>query len=176
MLEKILENPLDSKEIKPLNPIGNQSWIFIGRTGTKAEGPTLWPPDSENQLFGKEPEAEKDWRQEEKGTTEDEILRWHHQLNGRESESEQAPGVGDGQWGLACCSPCCHKESDMTEPLNWTELNSLLSMYGTRKQVNGGTNVTFFFFPPLNNDKTLQRQQSPEWNNLYVIQNVSWSM
>ena len=97
---------------------GNQSWIFIGSTDAKAEAPILLPPDSKNWLTGKDPDAGKDWRQEEKGTTEDEMVGWHHQLDGH--EFEQAPGVGDGQGSLACCSPWGRKESDMTEWLNWS--------------------------------------------------------
>ena len=103
MLEKILESPLDSKEIKPVNPKGNQSWVFIGRTDGEAETPILWPPDVKNWLIGKDPVAGKDWRQEEKGTTEDEMVGWYHRLNGH--EFEQASGVGDGPGSLACCSP-----------------------------------------------------------------------
>ena len=114
-----LESPLDSKEIKPINPKGNQSWIFIGRADVEAEVPILWPPDTKNWLIGKDPDAGKDWRQEEKGTTEDEMVGWHHQLNGH--EFQQALGVGDGQGGLACCSPWGRKESDRTERLNWTD-------------------------------------------------------
>ena len=91
------------KEIKPVNPKGNQYWIFIGRTDGEAEAPILWPPDEKSQLIGKDPDAGKDWRQEEKGTTEDEMVGWHHRLNGR--ESEQAPGAGDGQGNLVYCSP-----------------------------------------------------------------------
>ena len=117
VLDKTLESPLDSKEIKPVNPKGDQSWIFIGRTDAKAENPVLWPPDLKIWLFGKEPDDGKDWRQEEKGTTEDEMAGWHHQLDGR--ESEWTPGDGDGQGGLACCSPWGHKESVMTYQLNW---------------------------------------------------------
>ena len=86
VLEKTLESPLDCKEIQPLNPKGSQSWIFIGRTDAEAEAPLLWPPDSKKWLIWKDPDAGKDWRQEEKGTTEDEMVRWHHQLNGYESE------------------------------------------------------------------------------------------
>ena len=104
-------NPLDCKEIKPVHPKGNQSWIFIGRTD--AETPIFWPPDVKNWLLRKDPDAGKDWRQEEKGTTEDEMVGWHHQLDGH--EIEQALGVGDGQGSLACCSPWGHKESDTTE-------------------------------------------------------------
>ena len=117
VLEKTLESPLDCKEIQPVNPKGNQSWIFIGRTD--AETPILWPPDGKNWLIGKDSDAGKDCGQEEKGTTEDEMVGWHHQLNGH--EFEQALGVGDGQGGLACCSPWGRKESDMYEQLNWTD-------------------------------------------------------
>ena len=119
MLKKTLESALDWKEIKPVNPEGDQSWVFIGRTDAEAEAPILWPPDAKNRLIGKDRVAEKDWRWEEKGTTEDEMVGWHHWLSW--PEFEWAPGVGDGQGGLACCSPWGHKESDTTEQLNWTE-------------------------------------------------------
>ena len=118
---EILENPLDSKEIKPVNPKRNQPWIFIGRTGAEVEVPVLWPFDMKSQLFGEDPDAGKDWRQEEKETTEDELVGWHHRRDGH--VIGWTPGVGDGQGGLACCSPWCGKESDTTEWLNWTELN-----------------------------------------------------
>ena len=95
---------------------GNQSWISIGRTDTEAETPVLWPPDVKNLLIGKDSDAWKDWRWEEKGTTEDEMVGWHHLLDGH--EFEQAPGVGDGQGSLACCSPWGCKEADTTERLN----------------------------------------------------------
>ena len=120
MLEKTLESPLDWKEIQPVNPKGNQSWISIGRTDAKDEVPILWPPDAKNGLIGKGPDAGKDWRQEEKGMTEDEIVGWHHWLNGH--EFEQAPVVGDRQGNLACCSSWGCKESDMTKRLNWTDI------------------------------------------------------
>ena len=116
VLEKTLESDLDCKEIKPVNSKGNQSWIFIAGTNAEAETPILWPPDVKNWLIGKTPYAGKDWRQEEKGTTEDEMVGWHHRLDGH--ECEQALGVGDGQGSLVCCSPWGHKESDTTEP-NW---------------------------------------------------------
>ena len=118
VLEKTLESPLDWKEIKRVNPKGNQSWIFIERTDAEAETPMLWPPDVKNSLTGKDPNARKDWRHE-KGTAEDEMVGWHHPLNGH--EFEQALLVNDRQGGLACCSPWGHKESDMTERLNWTD-------------------------------------------------------
>ena len=113
VLEKTLDGPLHCK-IKPVNSKGNQSWIFIGRTDAEAETSILWPPDVKDWLIGKDPDAGKDWRQEEKGMTE---FGWHHQLDGH--EFEQAPGAGDGQGGLVCCSSWSHKESDMTEWLNW---------------------------------------------------------
>ena len=119
MLEKTLESPLDYKEIKPVNLKGNQSWIFTGRTDAEAEAPVLWPPDAKSQPIGKDPDAGKDWGQEEKGMTEDEMVGWHHRLNGH--EFEQALGDSEGQGSLACCSTWCRKEQDMTEQLNWTE-------------------------------------------------------
>ena len=118
VLEKTLESPLNCKEIKPVNPKGNQSWIFTGRTDAEAEAPIVWLPDEKSQLIRKDPNAGKDWRQEEKGTTEDEMVGWHHWLNG--DEFEQALGVGVGQGSLACCSPWGLKKLDTTEQLNWT--------------------------------------------------------
>ena len=117
VLEKTLGSPLDCKEIQAVNPKGNKPWIFIGRSD--AEAPILWAPDAKNWLTGKEADAGKDWRQEEKGTTEDEMVGWHHWLDGH--QFEQALGAGDGQESLVCCSPWGHKESDITEQLNWTE-------------------------------------------------------
>ena len=114
VLEKTLENLLDCKKIRPVNPKGYQSWIFIGRTDAEAEAPILWPPDVKNWLIGKDPDAGKG--QEEKGTTEDEMVGWHYQLDGH--EFEQALKIGDGQGGLACCSPWGRKQSDTTEGLN----------------------------------------------------------
>ena len=102
VLEKTLESPLGYKEIQPVNRKENQSWIFIGRTGAEGETPILWPPDVKNWLIGKDPDAGEDWRQEEKGMTEDEKVVWHHRLDGY--EFEQALGVGDGQ-GSLCYSP-----------------------------------------------------------------------
>ena len=116
VLEKTFESPLDCKEIKWVNPKGNQSWIFTGSTDAEAQAPIFWPPDKKSWLVKKDPDAGKDWRQEEKGTTEDEMAGWHHRLDGH--EFEQAPGYGEGQGTLACCNPCCHKESDTTEWLN----------------------------------------------------------
>ena len=124
VLEKTLESPLNYKEIKLVNPKENQSWIFIGRTDAKAEAPILWSPDAKHWLIGNDPDAGKDWRQEEKGTTEDEMVGWHHWLDGH--EFEKALGVGDGQGSLVCCSPWGRKESDMTEWLNWTDWGPLM--------------------------------------------------
>ena len=121
VLEKTLESPLDCKEIQPVNPKGDQCWVFIGRTDVEAEAPIVWPPDTKSWLIWKDPDAGKDWGQEKKGPTEDEMVWWHHRLNGH--GFGWTPGVGDGQGGLQCCSAWDHKESDMTEQLNWTELN-----------------------------------------------------
>ena len=123
VLEKTLESPLDCKEIKPINPKGNQSWIFIGRPDAEAEASILWPPDVKNWLLRNDPDVGKDWRQEEKRTTEEDMVGRHHQQLDKH-EFEQAPGVGDGQGSMACCSPWDSKESYTTEQLNWTEWNS----------------------------------------------------
>ena len=120
VLEKTLESPLDSKEIQPVPPKGDQSWVFTGRTDAEAETPILWPPHAKSWLIGKDPDAGKDWGQEEKGMTEDEMAGCHHRLN--EHGVGWTPGVGDGQGGLMCCCSWSRKESDMTEQLNWTEL------------------------------------------------------
>ena len=119
VLQKTLESPLDCKEIQPVHLKGNQSWTFNGRTDVEAETPVLWPPNVKNWLIWKDPDAGKDWRQEEKGTTEDDMAGGHHRLN--EHEFEQTLGVGAGQGGLVCCSLWGHEESDTTEWLNWTE-------------------------------------------------------
>ena len=122
VLERTLESPLECKKAQPVNPKGNQSWIFIGRTDTKAETTILWPPDAKNWLTEKDPNAGIDWRQKN-GMTEDEMFGWHHQLYGY--DFGQAPGICDGQGSLACCSPWDCKESDMTEPLNWAETTAI---------------------------------------------------
>ena len=127
VLEKTLESPLDCKEIQLVHPKGNQSWVFIGSTDAEVEAPILWPPDAKSRLTGKHPDAGLDWRQEEKGMTEDEMAGWHHWLNGR--ESEWTPGVGDGQGGLACCDSWGHKESDTTERLIWSDLIYIVSYF-----------------------------------------------
>ena len=122
VLDKTLESPLDCKEIQPVHSEGDQSWVFFGRNDAKAEISVLWPPHEKSWLIGKDSDAGRDWGQEEKGTTEDEMAGRHHWLDG--CESEWTPGDGDGQGGLACCDSRGHKESDTTERLNWTELNS----------------------------------------------------
>ena len=119
VLEKTLVSPLDCKKIQPVHPKGNQSWVFFGRTDAEAETPILWPPHAKRWLIGKDPDAGRDWGQEEKGMTEDEMAGWHHRLDAR--ESEWTPGVGDGQGGLACCDSWGRKESDTTERLHWTD-------------------------------------------------------
>ena len=143
VLERTLESSLDSKEIKWANPKRNQPWIFIERTDAEAEALILWMPDGKIQLIGKDPDAGKDWRQE-KETTEDEMVGWHHRLDGH--ECEWTPEVGDGQGGLACYNSWGCKESDTTEWLNWTELipsltsNVILMLFGrTASQ----------YFPPI---------------------------
>ena len=113
---KTLESPLEFKKIKPVNPKGNQSWIFIGRTDAEAETLILWPPDAKSWLIGKDPDAAKDWRQEKKGTTEDEMVGWHHWLIGY--EFEETLGDAEGQENLVCCNPWGCRESDMTKQLN----------------------------------------------------------
>ena len=127
VLKRILKSPLDSK-IKPVNPKGNQPWIFIGRTDAEAEAPILGLPDAKSQLTGKDPDSGKDQRQEEKGMTGHEMVEWHHQLSGH--EFDQAPGDGKGQKSLVCCSPWGHKESDTTERLNddWPPRDYFISL------------------------------------------------
>ena len=119
VLEKTLESPLDCKEIQPVHPKGDQLWVFIGRTDVEAETPIIWPPDMESWLIWKDPNAGKDWGLVEQGMTEDEMVGWHHWLNGH--GFGWAPGVGDGQGGLACCDSWGGQQLDTTEWLNWTE-------------------------------------------------------
>ena len=125
VLEKTLESPLDFREIQPVHPKGDQSWVFTERTDVEAESPVLWPPDAKSWLIGKDPDSGKEWRQE-KGTTEDEMAGWHYWLDGH--EFGWTPGVGDGQGGLACCGSWGHGELDTTEwlKLNWTEVDKCL--------------------------------------------------
>ena len=120
VLEKTLESPLDCKEIQPVYPKGDQPWDLFGRNDAEAGTPVLWPPHGKSWLIGKDSDAGRDWGQEEKGTTEDEMAGWHHRLNG--CESEWTPGVADGQGGLVCCDSWGRKESDTTERLIWSDL------------------------------------------------------
>ena len=150
VFEKTLESPLDRKEIQPVHPKWNQSWIFIGRTDAETATPILWPADVKNWLIGKDPDAGKDWRREEKGTTEDTMVGWHHQLDGH--EFGQAPGVGDGQGGLVCCSPWGCKGSDTLS--DWTELlacllalNTVLATPSVKHDINTWTyRKSFWYF------------------------------
>ena len=121
VLEKTLESPLDCKEIQPVHPKGDQSWVFPGRTDAEAETPILWPPREKSWLIGEDSDAGRNWGQEEEEMTEDEMAGWYHRLHAH--EFGWTPGVGDGHGGLACCDSWGCKESDMTERLNWTELN-----------------------------------------------------
>ena len=162
VLEKTLESPLGCKKIKSVNLKGNQLWIFTGRTDAEAEAPTLRPPDLKSQLIGKDPDAGKDWGQEEKGMTEDEMVGWHHWLNGH--EFEQIPGDSEGQGILACYSPWGHKELDTTEPLNsnrnvlWTFSPILwfafifLTMYFDEEKFLILTKPKLSFFSPVANN------------------------
>ena len=126
VLEKTLASPLGCKEIQPVHSKGDQPWVLFGRTDVEAETPLFWPPDVKNWLIGKDSDAGRDWRQEEKGMTEDEMAGWRHQLDG--PEFEWTPGVGDEQGGLVCCDSWGHKESDTTEWLNCTELKEALQI------------------------------------------------
>ena len=123
-LEKTLESPLDCKEVQPVQSKGDQSWVFLGRTDAKAETLILWPPHGKSWLIGKDSDAGRDWGQKEKGTTEDEMAGWHHQLDAH--EFGWTPGVGDGQGGLVCCDSWgCGVRHDWVTELNWTESNQL---------------------------------------------------
>ena len=126
VLEKTLESPLDCKDIQPVHPKEDQSWVFIGRTDAEAATPVLWPSHAKGWLIGKDSDAGRDWGQEVKGTTEDEMVGWHHQLNGH--GFGWTPGIADGQGGLACCDSWGHKESDTMDRLNWTELPLILRL------------------------------------------------
>ena len=152
VLEKTLESPLDFKEIKPANPKGNQSWIFIGRTDVEAETPILCPPDAKNWFSGKDLDAGTDWRQEEKETTKDEMVRWHHQLNGH--EFKQALGVGDEQGSLACIHGVAKSRAWLRD---WTELTEDINSpftqdgFSSAQRYNRETckQTSFPYFPPI---------------------------
>ena len=153
VLEKTPESPLDCKEIQPVHCKGNQCWIFIGRTDAEAETPVLWPPDAKNQLIGKDPDTGKDWRQEEKGTTEAEMVGWHHWLS--RHEFEWTLGVGDGQGGLSCCDSWGRKESDTTEWLNWTEWSLL-------PDVEAGRDSLLLFWKLVARKAEYKKHKSPK--------------
>ena len=136
VLEKTLDSPLDCKKIQPVHPKGDQSWVFTGRNDVKAETPVLWPPHVKSWLIGKNHDAGRDWGQENKGTTEDEMPGWHHWLDGH--ESEWTPGVGDGQGGLVCCDSWGHKESDTTEWVNWVNWIYSSTRQEQKQSVNTG--------------------------------------
>ena len=136
VLEKTLESPLDCKEIQPVHCKGDQSWVFIGRTDVEAETPILWPPDAKSWLIGKDLDAGKDWGQEEKGTTEDEMVGWHHWLNGH--GFGWTPGVGDGQGGLACCDSWGRRvRHDWATELNWSHRKLIIMqiIWGIEMQI-----------------------------------------
>ena len=148
VLEKTLESPLDCKEIQPVHPAGDQFWVFIERTDVVAEIPIHCPPDAKSQLIWKDPDAGKDWGQEEKGTMEDEMVGWHHRLNGH--GFGWTLGIGDGQVGLACCGSWGRKELDTTERLNWTETSHPAPTphpHRPTKKDNTGKNKTLLFWP-----------------------------
>ena len=134
VLEKTPESALDCKEIQPVHSEEDQPWDFFGRNDAKAETPVLWPPHGKSWLIGKDSDTGRDWGQEEKGTTEDEMAGWHHRLNGY--EFEWTPGVGDGQGGLARCDSWGRKELDTTQWLNWTE--------GTGENIWGEVNAQIY--------------------------------
>ena len=133
VLEKTLESPLDCKEIHPVHSKGDQSWVFFGRNDAKTETPIIWPPHAKSWLIGKDSDAGRDWGQEEKGRTEDEMARWHHQLDGY--EFEWTPEVGDEQGSLVCFNSWGRKESHTSELLNWTELKHRKNKIKQKKQL-----------------------------------------
>ena len=142
VLEKTPESPLDCKEIQPVHSEGDQPWDFFGRKDAEAETLVLWPPHVNSWLIGKDSDAGRDWGQEEKGTTEDEMAGWHHWLNGH--ESQWTPGVGDVQGGLACCDSWGRKESDMTERLIWSDLMQSWELGGKAISPVSGLRLTGF--------------------------------
>ena len=176
VLEKTLESPLDLKEIKPVNPKGNQSWIFIGRSDAEAEAPIFWPPDAKSWLTGKDPDVGKDWGQEEKGETEDEMIGWHYWHN--RHEFEQIPGDREGQGSQVCRSPWGRKQQDTTKRLNNLLTISdnlftavLLKIVKYRKKNNcPSTNYAAFIHGVLCGSKEWRRSQytALEWAPGYV--------
>ena len=174
MLEKTLESLLDCKEIQPVHSKRDQSWVFFGRTDAKAETPIFWPPHVKSWLIGKDSDAGRVWGQEEKGTTEDAMAGWHHRLNGH--EFGWTPGVGDGQGGLACCNSWGRKELDMTERLNWTELNMDLTYPPILSNFKNGQNAGKNYFQDTERCATkytdLERQEHGEPCDIFNL--LSW--
>ena len=150
-LERTLESLLDCKEIQPVHSKGNQSWVFIGRTDAKAETLILWPPHAKSWLIGKDSDAGRDWGQEEKGMTEDEMAGWHHWFDGH--ESEWTPGVGDGQGGLVCCDSWGRKKSHTTERLIWSDVLGTMLPAGPTK-MNKDLNSKFCFQKQMSCSRT----------------------
>ena len=163
VLEKTLESPLDCKEIQPVHSEGEQPWVFFGRNDAEAETAILWPPHVKSWLIGKDSDAGRDYGQEEKGTTEDEMAGWHHGLDGR--ESEWTPGVGDGQGGLACCDSWGHKEPDTTEQLNWTWF-----VFYTSHVLRSKVNLKFLMSGAWQLPLCLNKWKTVDWK----IDNSSW--
>ena len=155
--------------MKSVNPKGNQSWIFIGWTDAEAVTPILWPPDAKSWLIWKDPDAGKDWRHEEKGTTEDEMVGWHHRLNGL--EFEEVPGVGDGQGSLVCSSPCGCKESDTTEQLNWTELiwNNSLQLWNLLHLIFNCLKYVWLLFQSLSLFGSWHKERLLKLQNMLIV-------
>ena len=145
VLEKTLESPLNCKEIQPVHAKGDQFWVFIGRTDAEVKSPILWPPHAKSWLIGIDSNAGRDWGQEEKGTTEDEMTGWHHWLDGH--ESEWTLGDGDGQGGLVCCDSWGLKESDTTQRLNWIELSLLILLAIKCSKFLENSFKSFCFYP-----------------------------
>ena len=182
VLEKTLERPLDLKEIQSVHPKGDQSWGFIGKTDVEAETPILWLPVAKSWLIWKDPDAGKYWGQEEKGMTEDEMVEWHHWLNGY--EFRWTPGVGNGQGGLACYGSWGHKESDTTEQLNWTELNMIWENLSTLYKLNSFNNSRWRWIKwclQSQNNQSLQtsKKQPNSWLMLKTdlsLNNCRWQL
>ena len=177
VLLKTLQSPLDCKEIKPVNPKGNQSWIFIGGTDAEAETPVLWPPDAKGWLTGKDSDTRKDWRQEEKGMTEDEMIGWLHLLNGH--AFDQAPGDSERQGILACCGPWDYKESDTNEQLNnnkkmWKWLqNSVMGRGWKSVEVHAGNTDVKGDFNEISGRN--EKQAIGNWGNSDLVLMWQWT-
>ena len=167
VLEKSLESPLDCREIQPVHP-KDQSWVFTGRTDAEAETPILWPPHGKSWLIGKDPDAGKDWGQEEKGMTKDEMAGWHYRLNGH--EFGWTPGVGDGQGGLECCGSWGRKESDTTKWLKWIELTGPL--LGTTGQAACSPLQKCWVWPPMRHHSTPSGLALCEVDRIYLIKKI----